>query len=117
MKHSGIKLTYFEEKLIESSLIILQDAYKLREIFFFGRIETDNSPNEFYYISFGYQNDIIKDRKLFYSLNGYEWLLMPDVNPTLLTVALHVQKPFTGDILKLEDVCMVVKFIFCTLKN
>lgn len=105
MAHSGFKLTEMESALIENSLIILQSANKFQEIFFVGRIDTSGTFN--YYIAFGYSRDIFKDRKFFYSLNGYEWMMMPDVKNEMLPVARKVENFFRGDPAHVEEVYMV----------
>jgi hypothetical protein len=115
MTHSGFKLTDMESSLIENSLIILQSANKFRDIFFLGRIETSGA--EFYYIAFGYSKDILKDRKFFYSLNAYEWLMMPDLKPKLLQVALKVTSYFQGDPAHVERVSVVSDVWLCKFCN
>ena len=105
LSHSGFKLTDLESSLIENSLTILQSDNKFRDFFFVGRINT-NGPDR-YYIAFGYTNDILKDRKFFYSLNSYEWVLMPTVKPKLLPVARNATSFFRGDPAFVEDVCLV----------
>lgn len=104
--HSGFRLTQRETALIENSLIILQSSNKLNHIFFWGRIETVG--NDYYYVAFGYTKDLLKDRKFFYSLNGYEWLMLPEYKPELRKVALKCSKrKFQGDPANVEEVLMV----------
>lgn len=105
MGHSCFKLTEMESSLIENSLIILQSDSKFRDIFFLGRIDTSGA--ERYYFAFGYCKDILKDRKFFYSLNGYEWFMMPIVKPKQLDIARQMKTCFRGDPAFLEDVSMV----------
>lgn len=107
MSHSGFKLTDLETKLIENSLIILQSDNKFQQIFFFGKIKTSSESYPFYYIAFGYREDIFKDQKVFYSLNGYEWVQMPEIKQKLIEKALQAQALFTGDPMHVEYVCMV----------
>ena len=107
MSHSGFKLTDLEADLIENSLIILQSSNKLQNIFFFGRIETTSEDNSYYYIAFGYTCDIFKDQKIFYSLNGFEWVMMPEMKPKLLPISLQSRTLLTGDNMNIEHVCMV----------
>jgi hypothetical protein len=110
MSFSGFKLTDMEAALIENSLIILQSASKFRDIFFVGRIET--SGEDRYYIAFGYSKDIFKDRRFFYSLNGYEWVILPDLKPNLVPIALKMTSLFSGDPAHVERVAMVTLKIF-----
>ncbi|CAO1364665.1 unnamed protein product [Diamesa tonsa] len=108
--HSGFRLTQRESALIENSLIILQSSNKLSHMFFWGRIET--VENDYYYIAFGYTKDILKDRKFFYSLNGYEWLMLPECKPELRKVALKCcKKKFQGDPANVEEVLMDPVFV------
>lgn len=108
MSHSGFSLTAMETSLIENSLIILQSDNKFEDIFFLGRIDTSGA--ERYYTAFGYSKDILKDRKFFYSLNGYEWLMMPTLKPKLLPIARNVKTFFRGDPAFVESVSMVKDF-------
>lgn len=102
MSHSGFRLTDMEAALIENSLIILQSENKFRDIFFFGRIDTTNS---YYYIAFGYQQDILKDQKYFYSFNGYEWFMLPEIKPKLLSYIPQMTSMLTGDPMNVEEIC------------
>lgn len=105
--HSGFRLTQRETALIENSLIILQSCNKLNHMFFWGRIETVEN-DYYYYIAFGFSKDVLKDRKFFYSLNGYEWLMLPECKPELRKVALKCcKKKFQGDPANVEEVLMV----------
>lgn len=105
MSQTGFTLTDMEAALIENSLTILQSDNKFRDIFFFGRIET--SGPGYYYIAFGYGCDILQDRKFFYSLNGYEWVLMPPFRAKVWSIARHSTSFFSGDPAHVEEVCMV----------
>lgn len=107
MSQSGFRLTDLEAALIENSLIILQSANKFQEIFFIGRIET-SGPGLRYYIAFGYRRDILKDKKFFYSLNGHEWFMLPDLKPELMPIARKVENFFSGDPAHVETVYMVI---------
>lgn len=109
MALSGFKLTELELGLLENSLTILRSSNKFERIFFVGRIETTGMENYYYYIAFGYNKDILKNRKFFYSLNGFEWNLMPESSKTLISVALNCQKLFSGDPSHVEEVAMVIK--------
>lgn len=95
MSWSGTKLTEVEASLIENSLTILMSANKFQDIFFLGRLDTDVADR--YYLAFGYKSDILKDRKYFYSLNGYEWFLMPNMKAKLMPIARQLRKYFHGD--------------------
>lgn len=105
MSYSGFKLTEMESSLIENSLIILQSDSKFQDIFFCARIDTSGADR--YYVAFGYSKDILKDRKFFYSLNGYEWVMMPEMKPKLMPVARNVKTYFRGDPAFVESVSMV----------
>jgi hypothetical protein len=111
MNHTGFQLTETEAALIENSLIILQSENKFKDIFFCARIETSSDVR--YYIAYGYAKDVLKNRKYFYSLNGYEWVMMPEVDSKLCAVALKIRKPFTGDPMFMDEVCMVCLMDFC----
>lgn len=106
MAHSGLRLTEMEAALIENSLIILQSENKLKDIFFFGCIET-LAPNIRYFISFGYRSDILRDCLFFYSLNAYEWLQMPQLKTKLIPVALEARTLLSGDPMNVETICRV----------
>lgn len=103
MSVSGFRLTDFEAGLIENSLIILQSENKFRDIFFFGRLDT--SSNDRYYLAFGCQQDILKNRKYFYSLNGYEWFILPELKQKLIPFISQMTSYLTGDPMYIEEVC------------
>jgi hypothetical protein len=107
MAYSGFRLTQMEAALIENSLIILQSSNKLHEIFFFGKIDT--SGDQSYYIAFGYRRDVLKDRRFFYSLNGFEWVMLPEVKFELMEVARTAVNFFRGDPAHMEKVEMVTR--------
>lgn len=81
LSYSGFTVTETETGLLENSLIILQSDNKFQDIFFWGKIATKSSQS--YYVAFGYSKDILRGRKFFYSVDGHEWVLMPDVKPKL----------------------------------
>lgn len=109
MGHSGFKLTELESSLIENSLTIVQSDNKFQDIFFLGRIDTAGVDR--YFLAFGYAKDILKDRKHFYSLNAYEWFMMPDVKPKLFPVARKTASPLRGDPAYVEEVSMNPTFM------
>ena len=109
MGHSGFKLTQMESAVIENSLILLQSFNKFKDIFYFGKVETVENC---YYIAFGYRRDILKDRKFFYSLNAYEWVMMPEVNLQLMEVARKSVNYLRGDPAYMETFYMVRTFKF-----
>ena len=106
MSVSGFKLTEMEAGFIENSLTILMSDNKFQEVFFLGRIDTSGS--ERYYLAFGCGKDVLKDRKYFYSLNGYEWAMMPNLNPKLVSIARKLKSYFSGDPAYIEQVQMVI---------
>lgn len=60
--------------LIKHSLIILQTENKLKSIYFWGRL--NGIANDFY-IAFGYTQNILNDRRYFYSNDCNEWYYLP----------------------------------------
>lgn len=60
--------------LIKHSLIILQTESKLKNIYFWGRL---NGIENDYYIAFGYTKSLLSDRSYFYSKDCFEWYLLP----------------------------------------
>jgi radial spoke head protein 9 len=109
MSHSGFSLTELEAGLIENSLIILQSQNKFRDISFLARIDTSTTHR--YYIAFGYQRSIFKDRKYFYSLNAHQWMLLPDPKPKLFQLVSQMKTPLSGDPMNVESVCKNPIFI------
>lgn len=106
MNCSGFKLTEMEASLIENSLTILMSDNKFQDAFFLGRIDTSGADR--YYLAFGCGKDVLKDRKYFYSLNGYEWLLMPTLKSELIPIARSLRTYFHGDPAYVEVVQMVI---------
>lgn len=60
--------------LIKHSLIILQTESKLKNIYFWGRL---NGIENDYYIAFGYTQNILNNRRYFYSKDCSEWCYLP----------------------------------------
>ncbi|CRK89247.1 CLUMA_CG003006, isoform A [Clunio marinus] len=104
LSYSGFTLTEMESARIENSLIILQNEYKLCDIFFLARIETTGVG--YYYIAFGYIKDILKDQQFFYSTNGYEWFVLPRVKPKRIEIAKKIKSYFQGDPAHVDFACL-----------
>lgn len=105
LMYCGQKLTPEQKVLIENSLITLQNENRFLGIYFWGRI---NAINNDYYIAFGYTNDFVKDRKYYYSVDGYQWYLLPFVHSSkIFQATILSQEPFTGDPSNIQDVKLV----------
>lgn len=91
---SGQRLSPEQVLLIENSLIILQHENKFKDVYFWGKINAIESD---YYISFGYTTDCLKDRRYFYSLNCYDWFLLPLAKSKNFEATLRSNTKFTGD--------------------
>lgn len=98
---SGHRLSPEQILLIENSLTILQHENKFKDVYFWGRINAIESD---YYISFGYTTDCLKDRRYFYSLNCYDWFLLPLAKSKNFEAALCSNTKFTGDSSLVVDV-------------
>ncbi|XP_037811178.1 radial spoke head protein 9 homolog [Lucilia sericata] len=95
LMYCGIKLSPEQKILIENSLIVLQNENRYAGIYFWGRI---NGIAKDYYIAFGYTRDCLRDRKYFFSIDGYQWLMLPFVhNPKTFQATMVCREPFSGD--------------------
>ncbi|XP_065356930.1 radial spoke head protein 9 homolog [Calliphora vicina] len=95
LMYCGIKLTPEQKMLIENSLIVLQNENRFADMYFWGRI---NGIVKDYYIAFGYKRDCLRDRKYFFSTDGYQWLMLPFVhNPKTFQATMLCPEHFTGD--------------------
>ncbi|KAM7351403.1 radial spoke head protein 9 [Cochliomyia hominivorax] len=95
LMYCGIKLSPEKKILIENSLIVLQNKNRFESILFWGRI---NGIIKDYYIAFGYTKDCLRDRKYFFSVDGYQWLFLSFVqNPKIFQAAMLCHEPFSGD--------------------
>ncbi|XP_013118282.2 radial spoke head protein 9 homolog [Stomoxys calcitrans] len=96
LMHSGVTLLSPEEMiLIENSLLALQAKNRFTYIYFWGRI---NGIERDYFIAFGCLRDCLKDRKFFYSLDGYQWLMLPFLQCERgFQATLLCRQPFCGD--------------------
>ena len=95
LMYCGIKLTPEQKVLIENSLIVLQNENRFAGIYFWGRIQGIAKD---YYIAFGYLRDCLKDRKYFYSIDGYQWQMLPFVHsPKTFQATILSREPFSGD--------------------
>uniref|UniRef100_A0A1A9UXB7 Radial spoke head protein 9 homolog n=1 Tax=Glossina austeni TaxID=7395 RepID=A0A1A9UXB7_GLOAU len=95
LMYCGQKLSPEQKVLLENSLIVLQNENRFTGIYFWGRI---NGIKNDYYIAFGYIKDCLKDRKYFYSLDGFQWLMLPFISgPKIFQAAILCPDPFYGD--------------------
>lgn len=95
LMYFGTKLSQEQKLLIENSLITLQTENRFAGIYFWGRI---NGIEKDYYIAFGYLSDCLKDRKYFYSTDGYQWYMLPFVqNAKIFQATILCRDPFNGD--------------------
>uniref|UniRef100_A0A0A1X3V5 Radial spoke head protein 9 homolog n=1 Tax=Zeugodacus cucurbitae TaxID=28588 RepID=A0A0A1X3V5_ZEUCU len=95
LMYCGQKLTPEQKVLIENSLIVLQNENRFTGMYFWGRI---NAITRDYYIAFGYTQDCLKDRKFFYTIDGYQWMMLPFVHsPKIFQATILCREPFIGD--------------------
>ncbi|XP_017474474.1 PREDICTED: radial spoke head protein 9 homolog [Rhagoletis zephyria] len=95
LMYCGQKLTPEQKVIIENSLIVLQNENRLSSMHFWGRINAITSD---YYIAFGYTQDCLKDRKFFYTVDGYQWMMLPFVHSTkIFQATILCREPFIGD--------------------
>ncbi|XP_061396139.1 radial spoke head protein 9 homolog [Musca vetustissima] len=95
LMYIGIKLSPELKLLIENSLITLQTENRFAGVYFWGRV---NGIEKDYYIAFGYLSDCLKDRKYFFSTDGYQWLMLPFVqNAKIFQATIVCPEPFYGD--------------------
>lgn len=95
LMYCGRKLSPEQRILIENSLIVLLQENRFSGMYFWGRITATKND---YYIAFGYNNDCLKDRKYFYSLDQYQWQLLPFVQtPKIFQATILARDPFVGD--------------------
>jgi hypothetical protein len=109
MAHCNLSLSEYESRKIEYSLITLKQKSKLKEIYFFGRINT--RTQSVYYVAFGHKSDALEDQKFFYSVNAHEWLSMQEVETSILEYVPQIQAYFTGDPGHFETLFVVNSFI------
>jgi radial spoke head protein 9 len=94
MSSDGYKLNHQHAALIENSLILLQRDNKFLHVFWWGRISGFEAD---YFIAFGYKNNILFNKKFFYSLNCVDWYLLPPAKPELFDPSTHCMLKFQGD--------------------
>lgn len=95
LMYCGMKLSPEQRILIENSLIALQNDNRFSGMYLWGRITATKGD---YYIAFGYTNDCLKDRKYFYSLDQFQWQLLPFVqSPKIFQATILAREPFIGD--------------------
>ncbi|XP_075149767.1 radial spoke head protein 9 [Haematobia irritans] len=95
LMYTSAKLSPEQKILIGNSLITLQAENRFAAIYFWGRI---NGIEKDYFIAFGYRGDCLKDRKYFYSLDCYQWFLLPFVqNANIFQAAILCRQLFYGD--------------------
>lgn len=95
LMYCGIKLSPEHKILIKNSLIVLQNENRFANMYFWGRI---NGLARDYYIAFGFTKDCLRDRKYFFSIDGYQWLMLPFVhNPKTFQATMLCHENFSGD--------------------
>ncbi|XP_017107135.1 radial spoke head protein 9 homolog [Drosophila bipectinata] len=95
LMYCGMKFSPEQRILIENSLIALQNDNRFSGMYLWGRITATKGD---YYIAFGYTNDCLKDRKYFYSLDQFQWQLLPFVqSPKIFQATILAREPFIGD--------------------
>ena len=110
LMYCGQKLSHEQKVLIEYSLITLQNENRFTNIYFWGRI---NGINKDYFVAFGYTRDCLKDRKYFYSIDGYQWLMLPFVqSPKIFQATILCREPFLGD----PSIITTVRLVFINAK-
>lgn len=111
LMYLGIKLSPEQKILIENSLITLQTENRFEAIFFWGRI---NGIERDYYIAYGYRRDCIKDRKYFYSVDCYQWFMLPFIQSAkLFQATMLCREPYYGD----PSLKTCVKLVSRKIKN
>lgn len=107
LMYCGLKLSPEQRILIENSLIVLLQENRFSGMYFWGRI---TGILHDYYIAFGYTNDCLKDRKYFYSIDQYQWQLLPFVQtPKIFQATILARDPFEGDPCRMLYVRLVSK--------
>lgn len=93
--YAGQKLTPEEKMLIENSLLVLQNENRFHAVFLWGRI---NGIEKDYWVAFGYTEDCLRERKFFYSLDCYQWFMVPFVEkPEFFKAAVLCREKFLGE--------------------
>ncbi|XP_055386236.1 radial spoke head protein 9 homolog [Condylostylus longicornis] len=103
----GIRLSPEEELIVKNSLILLQNDNKFHNIFFWGRI---NAIENDYYIAYGYTKDCLAERKFFYSVNGFRWIMLPSPVKENISASILCPDMFIGDPTAMANVVMDPEF-------
>uniref|UniRef100_T1GP96 Radial spoke head protein 9 homolog n=1 Tax=Megaselia scalaris TaxID=36166 RepID=T1GP96_MEGSC len=103
------RITPEQHILIESSLLILQNEHRFKDIFFWGRIDAYERD---YFIAFGIYADCLGERKFYYSTDCYNWIMMPYQNKELFEPCFLCKEMLLGDPTHVTVVKLDPKFSF-----
>lgn len=92
---TGITLSTEQQVYIQSSLRVLQDQARFNGMYFWGIIK---GLSKDYHVAFGVREDAL-DRIFYYSLDGINWVLLPDPlsQDNASTLTLDARTRFVGD--------------------
>jgi radial spoke head protein 9 len=90
---NGIVLGTERRVAVQTSLVLLKNAEKLKHIAFWGKVLGVSSD---YYIAQGYNDDPFT-RKTFMSVDCIKWAQLPDAHPVLVKAASSIRTRFTGN--------------------
>ncbi|XP_013789838.1 radial spoke head protein 9 homolog [Limulus polyphemus] len=90
----GHILSVEERIILKNSCIILRDENRLEKVQLWGKILGLTSN---YFIVQGKGKDLLKDNKIFYSLNGIDWQLLLPTSSEILEKVPYIRGRFTGD--------------------
>lgn len=90
---SGFTFNIEQLSLLHNSLCLLQNENHFEKIYFWGRIFGSEGD---YYIAYGFKEDVLRDKKYFYSINLFQWVMLPRAKKELFGIQ-QISYYFTGD--------------------
>lgn len=91
---NGAMLTSENITLLQNSLTLLQNDNHFKHIHYWGQIFGINTD---YHIAVGINEDLLKERKYFYTTNMEFWNLLPSAKKKYRHLCLLASTPFIGD--------------------
>ncbi|XP_066598172.1 radial spoke head protein 9 homolog [Prorops nasuta] len=73
--YAGICVGVENSQVLQNSLLILQQENHFKKCYYWGKI---NGIHNDYHVAYGFERDCMNGKKFYYSIDGMNWLLLPD---------------------------------------
>ncbi|KAG6798766.1 radial spoke head protein 9 [Apis mellifera caucasica] len=92
--YAGICVGTENSQLLQNSLIILQQENHFQKCYYWGKIYGVRND---YHIAFGFETDCLNNQVYYYSMDAFNWLLLPKANKCARFLTPLTINKFEGD--------------------